>query len=381
MSKNIVILGPANPYRGGIATGNDIIAEEFGKEHHVKIINFTVQYPNILFPGKTQFHETPSPIPDYNTRELNSVNPLSWIKIGKKLKKDRPDIIVMRYWMPFFAPALGTIAKIARKNNHTKVIVIADNIIPHENRPGDKQLTNFLVKRVDGFIAMSKSVLKEFDIFNIKHKRFSPHPMFRNYGEKISKEEACNKLKLSTDYKYILFFGLIRDYKGLDLLLNALKTDSDYFRKNKIKLIIAGEYYSKKEVYQQLIKTLEIEDLVVNFDYFIPDEDVNAFFSIANIIASPYKSATQSGVAQIAYHFNLPMLVTNVGGLPELVPNNKVGYVVESNSSEIQEKLIQFFEEGKEIEFQKNIAIEKQRFTWDKMVESIFDLEKEIRDI
>lgn len=377
MSKNIVILGPANPYRGGIATGNDILAEEFAKDHSVKIINFTVQYPNILFPGKTQFHETPSSIPNYNTRELNSVNPLSWISIGKKLKKEKPDLIVMRYWMPFFAPALGTISKIARKNKHTKVIVIADNIIPHENRPGDKQLTNFLVKRVDGFIAMSKSVLKEFEIFNIQHKRFSPHPMFRNYGNKLSKEEAAKKLELSINFNYILFFGLIRDYKGLDLLLKALKTD--YFKENKIKLIIAGEYYSKKEVYQQMIKDLGLEDLIINFDYFIPDEKVNAFFSVADIIASPYKSATQSGVAQIAYHFELPMLVTNVGGLPELVPNNKVGYVVEPNSNEIQSKLIQFYKDGKKQEFQKNIGQEKLRFTWDKMVDSIFDLEKEIR--
>lgn len=377
MSKNIVILGPANPYRGGIATGNDILAEEFAKDHSVKIINFTVQYPNILFPGKTQFHEALSSIPNYNTRELNSVNPLSWISIGKKLKKEKPDLIVMRYWMPFFAPALGTISKIARKNKHTKVIVIADNIIPHENRPGDKQLTNFLVKRVDGFIAMSKSVLKEFEIFNIQHKRFSPHPMFRNYGNKLSKEEAAKKLELSIDFNYILFFGLIRDYKGLDLLLKALKTD--YFKENKIKLIIAGEYYSKKEVYQQMIKDLGLEDLIINFDYFIPDEKVNAFFSVADIIASPYKSATQSGVAQIAYHFELPMLVTNVGGLPELVPNNKVGYVVEPNSNEIQSKLIQFYKDGKKQEFQKNIGQEKLRFTWDKMVDSIFDLEKEIR--
>ncbi len=378
MSKKIVIVGPATPYRGGIATGNDILAEEFSKNHSVSIVNFTVQYPNFLFPGKTQFHEAPSPPPTYNKRALNSINPLSWIKIGKKLKKEKPDLIVMRYWMPFFAPSLATIANIARKNKHTKVIVIADNIIPHEHRVGDQQLTNYLVKRVDGFIAMSKSVLKEFDLFNIKHKRFSPHPMFRNYGTKISREEACKTLEITPDYSYILFFGLIRDYKGLDLLLKAI--NHEYFRANNIKLIIAGEYYSKKDYYVQLIKDLAIEDLVISFDYFIPDDKVNAFFSVSNIIASPYKSATQSGVAQIAYHFELPMLVTNVGGLPELVPNNKVGYVVEPNSNEIQTKLIQFFTEHKEHEFQSNIAQEKLRFTWDKMVDSIFDLEEEIRE-
>lgn len=377
MSKRIVILGPASPYRGGIATGNDILADELKKNHTVKIINFTVQYPNLLFPGKTQFHENYPTPPSYNKRLLNSINPFSWRKIGQQLRNEKPDIIIMRYWMPFFAPALATIANIARKNKHTKVIVIADNIIPHEHRAGDKQLTSYLVNRVDGFIAMSKSVLKEFNLFNIKHKRYSPHPMFRNYGIKISKTEACKQLDISTDYKYILFFGLIRDYKGLDLLLESI--DHEYFRVNKIKLIIAGEYYSKKDYYTQLIKKLEIEDLIISFDYFIPDENVNAFFSIADLIASPYKSATQSGVAQIAYYFELPMLVTNVGGLPELVPNNKVGYVVEPNANAIQEKLIEFYKENKSLEFKTNLATEKLRFTWDKMVNTILDLEKEIR--
>ncbi len=377
MSKHIVIVGPANPYRGGIATGNDILADEFAKQHTVRIVNFTVQYPNFLFPGKTQFHEEPSTLPDYNKRELNSISPVSWIKIGKQLKKERPDLIVMRYWMPFFAPALGKIAQIARKNGHTKVIVIADNIIPHEHRLGDRQLTNYLVKRVDGFIAMSKSVLSEFQLFDIKHKRYSPHPMFRNYGEKIEREVACKALNLPLDSKYVLFFGLIRDYKGLDLLLQAF--NHQYFRDNNIKLIIAGEYYSKKEHYKALIHALQLNDLIYSFDYFIPDDKVNAFFSAAHIIASPYKSATQSGVAQIAYHFELPMLVTNVGGLPELVPNGKVGYVVEPNSNAIQSKLIQFFTDNKAQEFQENIAKEKLRFTWDKMVENIFSLEQEIR--
>jgi glycosyltransferase involved in cell wall biosynthesis len=377
MSKNIVIVGPASPYRGGIATGNDILAEEFAKHHSVQIVNFTVQYPNFLFPGKTQFLENPAPPPDYNKRLLNSLNPLSWRKIGKQLQKEKPDLIVMRYWMPFFAPSLATIAKIARKNKHTKVIVIADNIIPHESRIGDKKLTNYLVKHVDGFIAMSKSVLKEFNLFNIKHKLYSPHPMFRNYGTRILKKEACKKLALDTNYNYVLFFGLIRDYKGLDLLLKAF--NHQYFRENKIKLILAGEYYSKKEFYSTLIQELGIEDLVISFDYFIPDDMVNLFFSVTDLIASPYKSATQSGVAQIAYHFELPMLVTNVGGLPELVPNNKVGYVVEPKVEAIQAKLIQFYKEGKSIEFRQNLAIEKLRFTWDKMVENIFYLEKEIR--
>jgi len=370
--KNIVILGPANPYRGGIATGNDILGEEFSKNHNVSIVNFTVQYPNFLFPGKTQFHENPTTPPSYNKRELSSINPFNWIKIGKKLKKQKPDIVVMRYWMPFFAPTLGTVSKIVRKNKHTKVIVIADNIIPHENRIGDKQLTKYLVNNVDGFIAMSKSVLKEFDLFGIKNKLYSPHPMFRNYGNKITKEEACAELGLNPKYKYILFFGLVRDYKGLDLLLKAFA--HPFFKENNIKLIIAGEYYSKKEYYQTLIKELNLTNEVINFDYFIPDEKVNLFFSVAELIASPYKSATQSGVAQIAYHFELPMLVTNVGGLPELVPNNKVGYVVEPDEQAIREKLILFFKENKKAEFEKNLAIEKQRFTWDKMVNAILRL-------
>lgn len=377
MSKNIVIVGPATPYRGGIATGNDILAEEFSKENNVHIVNFTVQYPNLLFPGKTQFLENPPTPPSYNKRILNSVNPFSWIKIGKQLQKEKPDLIVMRYWMPFFALSLSTIAKIAKRNNHTKVIVIADNITPHESRYGDKKLTEYLVKHVDGFIAMSKSVLKEFELFKIKHRSYSPHPIFKNYGTLVAKEEACKKLNLDPKLNYILFFGLIRDYKGLDLLLTAI--NHTYFRENNIKLILAGEYYSKKEYYAELIKELKIDDLIINFDYFIPDKKVNLFFSASDLIASPYKSATQSGVAQIAYHFELPMLVTNVGGLPELVPDNKVGYVVEPEAEAIQSKLIQFYKEDKASEFRKNLSTEKLRFTWDKMITSIFELEKEIR--
>ncbi len=380
MTKRIVIVGPATPYRGGIATGNDLLAKELlNIGHNISIVNFTVQYPNFLFPGKTQFLENAPLIPKYNKRALNSINPISWRKIGKQLRSQKPDIVIMRYWMPFFAPSLGTVAKHVKRNNHTKVIVIADNIIPHESRFGDKQLTNYLVKHTDGFIAMSKSVLKEFDLFKIKHKLFSPHPMFQNYGNKISKKEACKKLNLSASPRYILFFGLIRDYKGLDLLLKAI--NHNYFRENNIKLILAGEYYSKKDFYQQLISSLNLQDIVISFDYFIPDNMVENFFSAADIIASPYKSATQSGVSQIAYHFELPMLVTNVGGLPELVPNNKVGYVVEPNAKAIQQKLITFFEENKKQEFQENLSIEKQRFTWDKMVKAILDLESSIRSI
>jgi len=369
--KNITIIGPAHPYRGGIATTNELLALNLQKAgYNVTIETFSMQYPGFLFPGKTQFSDSEAPEKLIINRSLNSINPFNWIRTGRKIKKSNADLIIIRYWLPFMAPCLGTIARVAKRNKHSKVITIADNIIPHEKRPGDYALTRFFTKSVDGFLSLSNIVLEEIKQFDqIKPKIFSPHPIFNSYGDIIDKQTALSNLKLPTDFKYILFFGLIRDYKGLDLLLKAIA--SDELKKLPVKLLIAGEFYSNREKYIDLIKELKLEDKIILRPEFIPDSEVASYFCASDIIVQPYKSATQSGVTQVGYHFERPMMVTNVGGLSEIIPHEKVGYVTKTEPAEISKYLLKYFSENKEVEFSKNAKEEKKRFSWEKLVEAI----------
>jgi len=371
MTKKVMLVGTAHPFRGGLASYNERLIEEFRYlGYDATIETFTLQYPSFLFPGKTQFSDSPKPEGIEISETVNSINPLNWIKIGKKIKKQKPDYLIFKFWLPFMGPCFGTIAKIAKKNKRTKVISIIDNIIPHEKRIGDKLLSNYFVKSVDGFVAMSQSVLEDLNTFDSKKpKLYNPHPLFDNFGELISRETALKELNLSSENRYFLFFGFVRDYKGLDLLLDAY-ADSR-FREMNVKLIVAGEYYNNEKQYVEQINRLKLEDDVILRNDFIPNEEVKNYFRVADIIAQPYKNATQSGVTQIGYHFEKPMLVTNVGGLAELIPHNKVGYVVEPNSKDIADALVTFFKDNKMKEFEQNVKSEKEKFSWSKMVETI----------
>ena len=373
-SLKIIILGTAHPFRGGLASYNERLAKQFQAEgHQVEIITFTTQYPNFLFPGKTQFSEEPAPNNLKITRLVNSVNPFNWLKVGRLIKKQKPDILIFKYWLPFMGPCFGTIARQVKKNKHTKIITILDNVIPHEHRIGDKPFTKYFLKPIDAFISMSKSVEQDLKLFDTKKPRdFNPHPLFDNFGEILPKQIAKEKLKLDNNTNYILFFGIIRDYKGLDLLLEAFK-QFDY-KKYNVKLLVAGEYYANEEKYQQLIKDLQIEKEVIIVNQFINDSDVKTYFCASDLIAQPYKNATQSGVTQIAYHFEIPILVTKVGGLPEMVPHNKVGYVTPVNANEIANALTDFYTNKRESEFKANLKIEKQNYLWDKLTAKIIAL-------
>jgi len=372
--KTIKIIGPAYPFRGGIATTNERLAQEFiSMGFDVEIETFTVQYPSILFPGKTQFNLKPAPENLSIKRTVNSVDPLNWIKVGRRICNEKPDLVIIRYWLPFMAPCLGTIAGQIRKNRHTKIICLADNIVPHEHRPGDRVLTNYFIQRIDGLIAMSKSVLAEARTFrNSLTLEFCPHPIFDNYGERLSFEDAKQKLHLDTNTKYLLFFGFIRDYKGLDLLLNAFADER--LRKYPVKLLVAGEYYSSPEPYLELIKKNNLDELIEMRTDFIPDDEVNLYFSAADMVVQPYKSATQSGVTQIGYHFNKPMLVTNVGGLAEIIPDGKIGFVVEPDSKKIADALVDFYANDRIHEFEANIEVEKKKFLWSNMVNTFISV-------
>ncbi|NQU53266.1 MAG: glycosyltransferase [Bacteroidetes bacterium] len=373
--RKIAIVGSAYPLRGGgIATFNERMAKAFMENgDEVKIYTFSLQYPSILFPGKTQYSDEEPP-KDLDIEVLvNSINPLNWIKVGRYLKKLAPDIVILRYWIPFMAPCLGTIAKIIRQNKKTKVIAIADNVIPHESKPGDKILSKYFVKNVDAFITMSKSVLNDLNLFDSKKPRkYTPHPLYDNFGEIIPKEEAKRKLKLDSNSNYILFFGFIRDYKGLDTLLEAFADKR--LRTFPIKLLIAGEFYTKADRYLEIIKKHKLDKLIELRTEFIPNGDVHKYFCASDVVVQPYKTATQSGITQIAYHFNKPMITTDVGGLAELIPNNKVGYVVKNDIEHVADGIYKFYELKKEEEFSKNAALEKKKYSWEVFVEAILEL-------
>ncbi len=373
--RKIAIVGSAYPLRGGgIATFNERMAKAFmDNGNEVKIYTFSLQYPSILFPGKTQYSEEEPPEGLDIEVMVNSINPFNWLKVGRFLRKLAPDIIVLRYWIPFMAPCLGTIARIARKNKKTQVIAIADNIIPHEHKPGDKLFSRYFVKSVDAFVTMSKSVLNDLNAFDSqKPKRYSPHPLYDNFGASVPKTEAKKQLNLAEHTNYILFFGFIRDYKGLDLLLEAFSDKR--LRKLPVKLLVAGEFYSKPDKYLEIIKNNHLEDFIELHTDFIPNTDVYKYFCAADVIVQPYKTATQSGITQVAYHFNKPMITTNVGGLSELIPNDKVGYVVNPDKDELAEAILRFYQNDKEAEFSRNAEVEKGKYSWDVFVENLLSL-------
>lgn len=370
--RNVIIIGTAYPFRGGgMSTYNERLARAFiNRGDKVTIYTFSLQYPGFLFPGKTQYSKEPAPTDLRIKIAVNSVNPFNWIKIGLEIKKLKADIIVIRYWMPFMAPCLGTLARIIRSNKKSKIIAIADNIIPHEKMPGGKWLSRYFVKSCDGFIVMSRAVLADLTRFDaVRPRLFSPHPLYDNFGSSVDKSQAKKKLGLEEDSKYILFFGFIREYKGLDLLIKAFADER--FRKLPVKLLIAGEFYVDGKQYLDLIDRLGLTEKIVLKTEFIENSEIVNYFCASDIIAQPYKDATQSGVTQIAYHFEKPMLTTNVGGLSEMVPDGKVGYVVAPDEHEISEALLRFFNENKEQEFSANAAIEKKRFSWEILLERI----------
>lgn len=374
----ITIIGPSYPYRGGIALFSNRLAEALINDgHKVNIVTFTLQYPSFLFPGKTQFVSDKNGSELNISRKINSVNPFNWVKVGKQIKDLKPDLVIFKYWMPFMATCFSAISKQIKKNNHTKIIAVVHNLIPHESRFGDNFLTNKFVNRMDGFVTMSKSVLRDLEKFDMsKTKVFSPHPLYDNFGEAKSREDALNNLGLDASYQYMLFFGIIRKYKGLDLLLNAFADER--LNNGSIKLIVAGEFYDNPSEYIDLIKKFNLEEAVILKSEFIPDDEVGNYFCAADIIVQPYRNATQSGVTQIAYHFNKPMLVTDVGGLKEIVPHQKVGYVVQRTASEIVKALVDFYENNRSEEFVNGVIEEKKKYSWQKMVDTIKLLFKDV---
>lgn len=374
----IVICGPAHPYRGGIAAYNERLAQQLLQEGDAAAIyTFRLQYPSFLFPGKSQYDHGYAPDGVPITRAINSVNPINWFNIGLRLRRTRPDLVIMRYWLPFLAPALGFIARLVRSNRHTRVVTIFDNVVPHEKRFGDKLLTKFFVKSIDGALVMTKAVENDLRQFSADMPCvISPHPLFDNYSVPVSRAEAIVRLKLCPSDRFMLFFGFIRGYKGLDLLLRAM--GEQCIRDLGVKLIVAGEFYEDEKPYFDLIHSLGLEERITFHSHFISDEEVKYYFSAASLVVQPYRSATQSGVTQVAYHFNKPMIVTNVGGLAEIVPDGRCGFVVEPEPEAIADAICRFFA-GDEERFAAGIEEQKKLYSWDRLTEAIRSLARDLQ--
>ena len=372
--RKILIVGPAYPFRGGIAHFNNALAMAYSKlDFNVQIFSFSLQYPKFLFPGKSQYENGVAPLGINIYSIINSINPFNWINIARKINNERPEYIIIRYWLPFMAPCLGTIARLVSKK--IKIIAITDNIIPHEKRIGDHILTKYFLKSCDAFVTLSKSVLKDLSKFvDTDLKVFIPHPIYDIFGDKIAKKSALSNLGLAENKKYLLFFGFIRKYKGLDLLIKALSDPR--LRKLDVKLIIAGEFYDDQKEYLTLINKLDLRNQIIINSSFIPTEKVKDFFCASDLVAQTYRTATQSGVTQIAYHFERPMLVTDVGGLSEIVSNQKVGYVTAKDPKAIADAINDFYINKKENEFVKNTIEEKKRFSWNNFVKEIESLKE-----
>jgi glycosyltransferase involved in cell wall biosynthesis len=376
--RSVVIIGPGHPLRGGLASFNQRLAVEFINEgYDCTIYSFSLQYPEFMFPGTTQYSSEPAPEGLKILSRINSINPLNWFSVGNELRRMRPDIIVVRYWLPLMGPALGSILRRVRKNRHTRIIAITDNVIPHEKRPGDKPFTKYFLKACDAYVTMSEKVMKDLRSYEaVKPARQVLHPLYDNFGEPIPKETARAILRAKgvgagDKDKIILFFGFIRKYKGLDIALGAMADPR--MRDHGIRLMVAGEFYEDAAPYQEQIDRLGIRDRLLLRTDFIPDSEVRDYLCAADAVIQPYRNATQSGVTPLAYHFEKPMIVSNVGGLPDLVPHEQVGLVAEPEPGAMADAILRYYTLG-ESYFLPALRTEKEKYSWARLVQTIEEL-------
>jgi glycosyltransferase involved in cell wall biosynthesis len=382
MTRSVVIIGPAYPLRGGLATFDQRLAREFIQQgYDCRIYSFSLQYPDFLFPGTTQYSTDPPPEGLTILSRINSINPLNWFSVGRELRRLKPDLIVVRYWLPLMGPALGTILRQVRKNGHTKIVAITDNVIPHEKRPGDTPFTRYFLRACDGFITMSEKVMQDLRTFQPdKPARQVLHPLYDNFGDPIPQAAARERLRAKgleigdTD-RILLFFGFIRKYKGLDIALEAMADPR--IKDQGIRLLVAGEFYEDAGPYQELIAKLDISNRLLLRTDFIPDSEVRDYLCAADAVIQPYRNATQSGVTPLAYHFEKPMIVSDVGGLPALVPHGKVGLVAAPEPAAMTDAILQFFSFGA-AHFLPALRTEKEKYSWSRLVDNIVDTIQEV---
>ena len=371
-TKRILLVGPMYPYRGGIAHLSERMATGFvARGYHVQAITFTRQYPNFLFPGKTQY-ET-QVIPDRSVeaeRLIDSINPFSWWKTAKTIREMEPDIVIFRYWIPFFAPAFGTIGRLLSYWG-IRSIAVVDNALPHVRRFGDIALGRYFFRAIKGCVVMSTSVDKDMDSMNLSCPRtYAPHPLYDSFGDSADPVEARQKLQLDQDAPVVLFFGFIRRYKGLHILIESIGEIKETLP--SIQVLVAGEFYEDEASCKAQVKDLGLSDQIRFIDHYIPKDDVADYFAAADVVVQPYLTATQSGVAQIAYHFEVPVITTDVGGLAEVVPHEESGLIVSPRDSKALAHAIRrfFLEEMKE-RLKEGVQSQKRQFGWDRLLNAI----------
>lgn len=373
MKKKIVIIGPVYPYKGGIAHYTALMYRALAKKHDVTLVSYSMQYPKFLFKKEQRDWENKTFQIEDALYWINTANPFNCIMSAKKINQLNPDIVITQWWHPYFAPCYWLISKFLKKS--IKQYFVCHNVFPHERFVMDKFLTKLVLKNGDGFIVHSK--MDEEDLLGIKFNanvRKTFHPTYNAFKlTDLTKEEARKKLSISADEKILLFFGFVREYKGLQWLIKAMPQIIDKYR--DVKLLVVGDFGTDKDDYMQLMKACNVEKYIQVYDGYIPDNEVENYFSATDMVVCPYESATQSGIVQIAYGFEKTVLVTNVGGLPEVVEDGKTGYVVESkNPEQLAEKIIDFYEKDRENEFHENILEAAYKFSWDRMTEVVEEL-------
>ena len=365
----IVIVGTAYPLRGGIAHYNALLFRHLSKKHNVEIVTFSRQYPKMLFPGKTQDEQGGIENALPTEQLIDSINPITWYTAAEAIARKKPDLLIFKYWLPFFGPCFGTIARLVRRWTRAKVLFICDNVIPHEKRIGDTAFTRYAFRSADAFIAQSAAVEKDLNSF-WPGSRYAlvPHPVYEIFGSSMPKDKARESLGV-TDERVILFFGYVRRYKGLHILLDAMPAILKSF---KVKLLVVGEFYDDEKKYKDQIAEKGIQASVLVHSDYVRNEEVSKYFCAADIVVLPYVSATQSGIVQIAYQFDKPVIATDVGGLSEVVLNGRTGYIVRPEAPEaVADAVVRFYKEERESEFVQNVREEKKKYSWDNLVRAI----------
>ena len=366
---HIVIVGPAYPLRGGIAHFNATLAQELGKRHRVETVTFSRQYPSLLFPGTTQ-GDLSAPLQAVPAPQLiDSINPLNWIRVGRQLRRRNADIFIFHYWMPFFAPCFSTIARVAARGTRARVILICHNLLPHERHPLDATLTRAMIRSADSLIVLSETVERELNEFQPGARyRIVPHPVYSMFGETLDRRAARSQLGITAD-RVLLFFGYIRKYKGLRTLLEAMALLPESFG---VQLLVVGEFYEDARPYRELIASRGLDSRVRLVPEYVPNERVNAYFSAADAVVLPYLSGTQSGIAQIAFNFDRPLIATSVGGLGEVVKSGETGLVVPpGDPAALADAIRQFYGRNLGEPLSAGVRTAKQAYGWKRMTDAI----------
>jgi len=368
----IVLVGTAYPLRGGIAHYFALLYKNLSIRHNVEVVTFTRQYPALFFPGKTQEEQLSGGVAIPSERLIDSINPMTWVTAARAIARKKPDLLIFKYWLPFFGPCFGAIASMVRRWTGAKVLFICDNVIPHERRPGDVLFTRFAFRSVDFFIAQSRAVERDLKAFwPAARCRFAPHPVYEIFGKRLSKSLARKRIECS-DKRVLLFFGYIRRYKGLETLLHAMPL---ILKRLSVTLLVVGEFYEDEHRYRGLLKTLSLEKHVLIRADYVPNDQVGAYFSASDVVVLPYRSATQSGIVQIAYQFDKSVIATDVGGLSEVVIDGVTGFIVPPNDpSALADAVVEFYQKKLEKKFERGVKKEKPRYSWNAMVQTIEEI-------